>query len=693
MAISLDTLRQALPAMIRDGAGMPVKIADSRTARTLLFLTILGLTVTAYYPGLSGGFVFDDFPNILNNPQLHIHTMTWGSLWDAILSSQAGILRRPISMLTFALNYYFFGIKPFSFKLVNLIIHLANGIGLFILGCKLLNVYRQVHRSALSERQAYWIALSASAAWLLHPLNFTGVMYVVQRMTSLSTLFTIAGLCFYLWGRWRLWNRRKGLGLMLTGVVGFGLLALFSKESGALLPMYMLVIEVALFRFRNSDGGFDQTVRWFFLLFLVLPTLGGLIWMASDPGAFFGGYVFRTFTPIQRVLTEARVIVFYLRLIFIPSLNQLGLYHDDIAISHGLLQPPTTLASIILILTLFVIAVMARRRAPLVTFGILWFFTGQILESTVLPLEIAFEHRNYLADYGILLPLCYTLLDARHAVTTLALRRVALALFIAMLCTITYMRSENWSSEFEEAVTEAHFHPNSPQSLYDAGRIYANLVLMGHPQFTKRAYNYLERSARLDTAGIMADVGLIIFASRHGDTINQKWLAAIGKKLGHDPISPSTVVSLRQLQTCQQGPCRIRNSQMMVLFRDAFHNQILYRTTQQHADMLTIYGSFLINKLNDFVDGKMVFEKAVRVDPGQLQYRDNLIRLLIAMRLYRDARSQLAACAAVDSLHQYDAQIKTLGQELARFPDRNLRPPATHLSSQVANRRLSLIDE
>ncbi len=670
-----------------------MRIGPSWTVRMALILIVLGLTVVAYYPGLSGGFVFDDFPNILNNTQLHIHTLTWGSLWNASLSSRAGILHRPVSMLTFALNFYFFGIKPFSFKLVNLVIHLANGVGLFILGSQLLNAYRQIHRSTLSERQAYWIALSASAAWLLHPLNLTAVLYVVQRMTSLSTLFTIAGLCFFLWGRWRLWNGRKGLGLMLTGVVGFGLLALFSKESGALLPVYMLVIETTIFRFRTRDSGTDRTVLWFFLLFLVLPTLGGFIWIAIDPQVFFGGYVFRSFGPLQRVLTEARVIVFYLRLIFVPSLNQLGLYHDDIAISHGLLQPPITLASTALILALLSTAAMVRRRAPLVSFGILWFFTGQILESTVLPLEIAFEHRNYLADYGILLPLCYALLDTSRAAATLPLRRTALALFIAMLSTITYLRSESWNSDVEQAATEARFHPDSPRSQYDAGRIFANLALAGQQQFTGRAYHYLERSAQLDTAGIMADIGLIVFASRHGDKIDPDWLTAIGQKLRLDPITPSSITSIGQLQTCQQGPCRISNGRMRALFGDAFRNPLLYRTTQQYADMLTIYGSFLINKLDDFPDGKVAFEKAVRVDPVQLQYRVNLTKLLIAMYLYRDARSQLAALVAADPLNTHSEQIKSLREELARLPDRNLRPPVARLSSATASRRRSLLKE
>jgi len=693
MGMNVNAPHQTLLAKIHDAGGMAAWIVGHRTARVALILVVLGLTASAYYPGLSGGFVFDDFPNIVSNTQLHIHTLTLSSLWSASFSSQAGILHRPISMLTFALNYYFFGIKPFSFKLVNLIIHLANGVGLFILGTQLLNAYRRIYRPALSGQQVYWVALAASTAWLLHPLNFTGVLYVVQRMTSLSTLFTIVGLCFYLWGRWRLWDRRRGLGLMLTGVAGFGLLSLLSKESGALLPVYMLVIEATLFRFRSQDGVIDRKVQWFFLLFLVVPAISGLIWIASDPGAFFGGYAFRNFTPVQRLLTEARVIAFYLRLIFVPSLNQLGLYHDDIAISHGLLQPPTTLASIVLILALFGTAAIVRRRAPLVSLGILWFFTGQILESTILPLEIAFEHRNYLADFGILLPLCYALLDTTRMAATLAVRRTALVLFLVMLFIVTYMRSENWSSTFEEAVTEAQFHPDSPQAQYDAGRIFVNLVLSGKTQFTEQAYHYLERSARLDTTGIMADVGLIIFASKHGDRIDPDWFASIEQKLRHDPVTPSTVSSLGHLQVCQQGPCQISNSQMTSLFSDAFHNLILNRTPQQRADVLTIYGSFLINKLNDFPDGKVAFEKAVHIDPGQMQYRINLIKLLIAMHLYREAHSQLAELAAADSLDQYEEQIKPLRQELARLPDRNLipRPPAAHASSDSAGRRLSLL--
>ena len=407
-----------------------------------VFSVAIAATIIAYFPGLHGGFMFDDLPNLVNNPQVHLHSLSLANLASASFSSGAGILRRPVSMLTFALNYYFFGPAPFSFKLVNLIIHILTGVALYVLGRQLLNAYRRIHNPALTENNAAWIALAASAAWLLHPLNLTAVLYVVQRMTSLSTLFTVAGLCFYTWGRWRRWNGQNGLPLMLAGILGFGLLALLSKESGALLPLYMFVIEYSLFRFRKQDGTPDPVVRQFFLWSLVVPAIGGLIWMAADPRPFFGGYAFRSFTPMERLLTEARVIVLYLRLICLPSLRHLALYHDDIAISRGLFHPLDTLPSVAFIVTLLVTGFAVRRRAPLLSLGILWFFAGQVLESTVLPLEIAFEHRNYLADYGILLPACYALPSTGYAPRILQFRRVALVPLIAALSAVTFLRSE-----------------------------------------------------------------------------------------------------------------------------------------------------------------------------------------------------------------------------------------------------------
>ncbi len=645
-----------------------------------MLLAAIAATIAVYFPGLHGAFMFDDLPNLVNNPQVHLHDLSLADLASASFSSGAGILRRPLSMLTFALNYYFFGPAPFSFKLVNLIIHVLNGIGLYLLGRQLLNAYRHIHHTTLTENSAGWIALAASAAWLLHPLNLTAVLYVVQRMTSLSTLFMIAGLCFYVWGRWRRWNGQNGLALMVTGVIVFGVLALLSKESGALLPLYMFAIEYSLFRFRTRDGAPDRGVRRYFLAFLVAPAIGGLIWMASDPQPFFAGYAFHNFTPTERLLTEARVVVFYLRLICLPSLRQLALYHDDIAISRGLFNPPDTLLSVAFVTALLATGFAVRRRTPLVSLGILWFFAGQVLESTVLPLDIAFEHRNYLADYGILLPACCALLTAGYARRTLGFRRTAAALLIAALAAVTLLRSQLWSNSADQMIAEAHYHPRSPETVYAAGSVYANLALAGaRHQFAGLAYRYLERAARLTRTGIMPDAALVIFASKLGEPLNSAWIRTIRRRLARDPIAPDTVGSLKQLQACQMARCAISDRRMMTLFQSAFANRTLPSTPQQFSDVLTIYGSFLINKMDNFEAGKAAFGRAVQVSPGIIQYRLNLIRLLIAMYRYHDARFQLQYLESHNILDRHAAQIAALAGSLARLSDTNRTPAAaTH---------------
>ena len=237
-------------------------------------------------------------------------------------------------------------------------------------------------------------------------------------MTSLATLFLVCGLCLYVAGRLRMLDNRRGLPLILTGLLVFGGLAIFSKENGALLPLYMLVVEMTLFRFRGSKGQADKAVIIFFLATVAIPAGLLLLYLSMHPAAVLGGYSGRNFTLTERLLTESRVLVFYLKMIIMPSITELGLYHDDIAVSRGLLEPPTTLYSLITLSGLLLGALLLLKKRPLVSLGILWFFAGHVLESSIYPLEIAHEHRNYLADYGILLA-------ASMAVTQAPLRRMA----------------------------------------------------------------------------------------------------------------------------------------------------------------------------------------------------------------------------------------------------------------------------
>ena len=115
----------------------------------------------------------------------------------------------------------------------------------------------------------------------------------------------------------------------------------------------------------------------------------GLIYALLPAGKWlWAGYELRSFTLLERLLTEARVLWFYLGLIVLPRFEAFGLYHDDISLSTGLLMPWTTLPALLGLAGLVGIAWHVRNRAPLLAFGIAWFLIGHSLESTVLPLEI-----------------------------------------------------------------------------------------------------------------------------------------------------------------------------------------------------------------------------------------------------------------------------------------------------------------
>ena len=318
-------------------------------------------------------------------------------------------------------------------------------------------------------------------------------------------------------------DNRRGLPLILTGLLVFGGLAIFSKENGALLPLYMLVAEITLFRFRGSKGQADKTVIIFFLTTVAIPAALLLLYLAMHPGAILGGYSGREFTLTERLLTESRVLVFYLKMIIIPSITELGLYHDDIAISHGLLDPPTTLYSMITLAGLLLGALLLLKKRPLVSLGILWFFAGHVLESTLFPLEIAHEHRNYLADYGILLA-------ASIAVTQAPLRRLAPLirtatplLFLILFSSTTWLRASQWSDNINQAIYEARHHPESFRAVFAAGRIHGRLAIQGQPGSEDKAYVYLERAGELDKVSIMSEVTMIKLSYLLGNPVKDAW--------------------------------------------------------------------------------------------------------------------------------------------------------------------------
>ncbi|MFI4921013.1 MAG: tetratricopeptide repeat protein, partial [Gammaproteobacteria bacterium] len=435
--------------------------------QSLFIALACAAALLAYQPGFTGGFALDDYTNIVQNAALHITDLSWAELSRAVFSFQAGPTMRPISMLSFALNGYFFGAdNAEAFKVGNVMIHVLNGLLVSILLLQLLQSYRKLLAPSLPERNIEWLALITGALWLLHPLNLMPVLYVVQRETALSSLFILAGCNVYVWSRTLRLTGRGGLWLLWLAVPLLTLIATLCKESGALLPVYTLAIELFIFRFRTRTSETDRVVALFYAVILVLPAFIGLSWMLWGSGGGYLNYMNRNFTLSERLMSEARVVWLYVRWTLFPDLRSLGLYHDDIAISRGLLHPATTLWAIIGLMVMATACVGLARRLPLLVLGIAWFFAGQLMESTIFPLELAYEHRCYLPDLGLILAVMSLVYPLQP---TDRFRLPRYALIAGMLCAcgcLTWLRAADWKDNLTFSASEARHHPESPYATY-----------------------------------------------------------------------------------------------------------------------------------------------------------------------------------------------------------------------------------
>ncbi len=657
-------------------------MSSSRIYPYIALLAALVLTVLAYLPGLHGPFVFDDITNIVQDRALVMHSLAWDQLLHAVLSSHAGPLRRPLSMLSFALNIYFSGLDAAAFKLTNLAIHLANGLLVFAL---LRQIVAQWCEQGVLQRSraADWLPLLCTAAWLLHPLNLTSVLYVVQRETSLCSLFILAGCVLYLHGRRRMLAGKPAWLELYAGTATAGLLAVASKETGVLLPVYLLVIEICVFHFSSHGAG-----RWspptqtphgrvgsshkiglmvFFGLFLVLPFCLGMAWLLGLYGSSPLSYAGRNFTLGERLLTETRVVWLYIRWTLFPRLQDLGLYHDDIPLSTGLLAPVTTLISILGLMALAATAVLSRKRRPWLSFGIAWFFTGQLLESTIIPLEIAFEHRNYLADLGILFAVFGFILTEPSRLLRLRLRVAVVVLLLLTYGAITAMRAYTWRDTLSLVESEASNHPRSPYATYALGQELTNLVLAGNRQLLPRAETALEHSASLPGSGIIAGAALALLQSQAAGKNDAANFARMARRLHHGAISASDQQGLTALVQCENaGNCHFAAGALQSLFDAALANPRLRETPSTYANILTTYGNYLTHGPGrNLRKSRALMQQAARAVPGESQYRINVVLLDLALQDPALAEHDLQKVKALNRLGQFSQVIANLEKRIA----------------------------
>jgi len=448
-----------------------------RTLPLLALAAVLLLTWGIYWPGRTGPFLFDDFSNLATLGD-YGRIDTWWKVVAFLTSGFAGPTGRPLALATFLLDARDWPASPEAFKLTNVAIHMINGALLAGLSAAVARAL------GLARRPAAWAGVLAAGLWLLDPFWVSTTLYVVQRMAMLAATFVFAGLWGYAHGRALLASgrRRAGYAWMSLSLALGTLLAVLSKENGALLPLLAWVLEALVFDRKHTaleQGGRAFLVwRW---VFIRLPALAVLGYLATFlPGLWTGATAGRDFTPLQRLLTESRIVWTYIGDIWLARPHDGGLFHDDIRLSTGLLHPLSTLFAVLGILALIAFVALSRwARHPVVAaagVAVGFYLAGQVMESTWLQLELAFEHRNYLPAGLMFLPLAIGLVGlmgvrssfvANAPKLDLTPRRWPVWFAIALLALFalqTARRADVWGKPFQQALVWAREHPDSPRA-------------------------------------------------------------------------------------------------------------------------------------------------------------------------------------------------------------------------------------
>ena len=468
------------------------------------WVVLLLVCVIAYLPGLKGPFIFDDFGSIA--PLGNLGGVTdWTTFKAFVFGGHAGPTGRPLALLSFLIDANNWPADPWPFKRTNLLIHLLSGVLLGVLIQKILHVLN------IDKQNVQRIALVSAAIWLLHPFLVSTTLYAVQRMAQLSTLFIFLGLIGHLYGRSLIEKNTVGAyAVMSVSVAFFTLLAMLSKENGILLPLLIGVVEFTVIS--SQQERIFALNRYWAWIFVIVPSIVIFLYLGEKVFRqdFFDVVLPRDFSIYERALTQPRVLFDYLQHWFVPKLYTTGVFQDHFIKSTGLFSPITTVVSALFHVVIISISIINRRKWPLFALAALFFYAGHVLESTVLNLELYFEHRNYLAAAFLVLPLVE--LAQRKASQRLFLAVAAVVLLI--LAGFTRYSATVWEDYPSMVEAAARRAPTSARAqglystnLFNAGRYDESLEVIDRALKTvpDSGFLLLTRSSILCQLGILSD--------------------------------------------------------------------------------------------------------------------------------------------------------------------------------------------
>ncbi len=439
---------------------------------------VLLLVGAAYAPGLSGGFLFDDFANLdtlgAYGPVDDVRTLLL-----YLTSGIADPTGRPVSVASFLIDARNWPADPWPFKRTNLVLHLLNGALLAMVVWRLEGRLAESGRG-MDGRLQGWTALLAATLWLAHPLFVSTTLYVVQRHAMLPLTFVLLAMLALNRAHARLASgrTRSAWCWYVLGVGGACGLAGLSKANGLLAPLLLLIAFGVFYRPLCAALRADLRTHasWTAGLLLAAPALLVLValWLKAPASLDFSGT--RDFTLGERLLTQPRALWDYLAQLHLPRAGSGGVYVEGFPKSTGLLQPWTTLPALAGIVALFVFGLLSVRRRPVIAFALLFYLAGHLMESSVIMLELYFEHRNYLPAAFLFWPLARWLVAGRAIPV---LRRAAAVLLVAILLLVTWQRAVIWG---DPALLAAISLRSNPDSLRAHTVAADHLAAIGRPE-------------------------------------------------------------------------------------------------------------------------------------------------------------------------------------------------------------------
>ena len=647
----------------KNGFILPVHIKFPESKKYFFtFIALLAALFIIYSNSFHGDWHFDDFGNIVTNSHVQIKSFSWQEIKNCIYDNAQKRLWRPLPVLSFALNYKLGGTDVFGFHVVNFIIHYLAALFLFLF---IYNTLKLPQLKDQYENIAYPVALLATFFWALNPLNVTCVTYIVQRYASMLGLFYIMSMYFYLKGRTSEKSIYSILFFILCIAAGFA--ALLSKENAAMLPVSIFLFDLFLIEGITRENILKYTK--IALLPLLLILIIGFIYTSGFSSFFglpsiFAGYKIRGFTMTQRLLTEPRIILFYLSLLFYPIGSRLTFLYD-FEVSRSLMHPWTTIPSILLIFFIIGFAFYIAKKRPLISFCIIFFFLNHIIEGSIFNLELIYDYRNYLPSMFLFIPFAEFIIYAVDYFSYKKFIQIIVAFGIVIILfglgDITYSRNKIFSDDFLFWFDNINKSPGLSRPHTAIGSIYLNYNERekGFAEYQKAAVLNNFGGSNASLAVQKYNLGLFYFTDMQDD-IAMKYFKESSK------TNPEFIPSYIQIAKTNLRHDKIKEAGQII--EDKF------KKYPDNSELLELY-SFILLKDGKIDAAKKIARKSLAKDSNSLfalkimaevcRLNNNYARAIYYWKSVRELAPQDAyANLALIELYGKIKNTKLLNQEI-----------------------------